>query len=170
MARSSRSLVGPRYAVPTHLHAARGTITLPYVGRFTWNQFWWLLGTVLVASHPWWLKYPILAVVVWAGPIGFLGLLCAFFPVNTRPFPVWVVVSARYLRRPRRAVWRPATRPSSGRDTDAFVRYAPRVWWLDDDQPSRLPSQGLALSAPVPNVAPRGGAREHASHSHASNP
>jgi hypothetical protein len=134
MARPSR-LAGPRYAVPTHLHAARGTITLPYIGRFTWRQFWWLLGAALVASLPWWLRLPLPAVVIWAGAVGVLGLVCAFVPINTRPFPLWLVVYARYLRRPRRAVWRPTPRRTAMAGHATFVRYAPRVQWLDDDRP-----------------------------------
>ena len=132
MQRSSAA-TGPRYPVPTHLHAARGTITLPLLGRFTWPQFWWLVGAAVMIGLPWWLlQLAPLVAAVWGTPVGVLALICAFVPINTRPFPVWLAVYARYRRRPRRAVWRPATRPTASAPSVTFVRYAPRVRWLPD--------------------------------------
>ena len=113
------------------VYVVRGTITVPLLGRFTWSQFWWLVGAAALVGLPWWLlQLAPLAAAAWGLPIGLLGLVCAFVPVNTRPFPVWLAVYARYRRRPRRAVWRPATRPTAGASSVAFVRYAPRVLWL----------------------------------------
>lgn len=74
-------------------------------GPFTWRQFVYLsggagLGVVLFFTAPF-------AIFILVGlPLGALAFLLAFYPVNNRPFSLFLEAMVGYFQRTRLYLWR----------------------------------------------------------------
>jgi hypothetical protein len=74
-------------------------------GPFTWRQFVYLLGGVGIATVLFITTHIIIFVLIGL-PIAGLALLLAFYPVNNRPFAVFLESVVQYLNSSRLYLWR----------------------------------------------------------------
>lgn len=74
-------------------------------GPFTWRQFVYLLGGVGIATVLFITTHPFIFVLIGL-PIAGLALLLAFYPVNNRPFAVFLESAVQYFNSSRLYLWR----------------------------------------------------------------
>ncbi len=75
------------------------------VGPFTWRQFVYLAGGA-GAGIMCYILLPFILFVLIAGPIAALACGLAFYPVNNRPFSVFLESVARYIVSARLYLWK----------------------------------------------------------------
>ena len=89
-----------RFAVPQFIE-----IEDKIIGPFTWRQFVWLMGGVGGAVILF-IMTPFIIFVIFGIPLGSLGILLAFYPVNNRPFSVFLESMVTYAQGAKLYLWR----------------------------------------------------------------
>jgi hypothetical protein len=74
-------------------------------GPFTWRQFIYLMGGGGLAAVLF-ITAPILVFMIVGLPAGVLAILLAFYPVNNRPFSVYLESMLRYMSGTKLYLWR----------------------------------------------------------------
>jgi len=74
-------------------------------GPFTWKQFVYLAGGVGLAVVVFFTMHPIIFALIGL-PIGGLSVLLAFYPVNNRPFELFLESVVHFYRNSRVYHWR----------------------------------------------------------------
>jgi len=74
-------------------------------GPFTWRQFVYLMGGVGIAVVLF-ITTPFIVFIFLGFPIGSLAILLAFYPVNNRPFSVFLESAVTFLRGTKLYLWR----------------------------------------------------------------
>jgi hypothetical protein len=93
-------MVGMRFEVPQFIE-----IEDKIIGPFTWKQFIYLAGGVGVAVV-FFLSFPIVIFVLFGLPAAILAFLLAFYPVNGRPFSIFLESMVNYYKSTRLFYWR----------------------------------------------------------------
>lgn len=75
------------------------------VGPFTWRQFVYLAGGI-GAGIIGYILLPFVLFILVSGPIIALAAVLAFYPVNNRPFSVFLESVARYITSARLYLWK----------------------------------------------------------------
>lgn len=75
------------------------------IGPFTWKQFVYLAGGVGVAVV-FFITFPLIIFVLFGLPLAILAALLAFYPVNNRPFSVFLESIVNYYQHTRLYYWR----------------------------------------------------------------
>lgn len=74
-------------------------------GPFTWGQFIYLMGGGGIAAVLFIVAHPIIF-LFFGLPVGALAILLAFYPVNNRPFSVYLESILRYMSGTKLYLWR----------------------------------------------------------------
>lgn len=74
-------------------------------GPFTWKQFIYLMGGGGIAAVLF-ITTPLIVFVIIGLPIGGLAILLAFYPVNNRPFSVYLEAMLRFMSGTKLYLWR----------------------------------------------------------------
>ncbi|MCA9360926.1 PrgI family protein [Candidatus Kaiserbacteria bacterium] len=75
------------------------------IGPFTWKQFVYLAGGIGVAVV-FFITFPLIISVLIGLPVAILALLLAFYPVNNRPFSVFLESIITFYKGTRLFYWR----------------------------------------------------------------
>ncbi len=75
------------------------------IGPFTWKQFVYLAGGIGVAIV-FFITFPLVIFVLFGLPLAILAGLLAFYPVNNRPFSIFLESMVTYYKRTRLYYWR----------------------------------------------------------------
>lgn len=75
------------------------------IGPFTWKQFVYLAGGIGVAIV-FFITFPIVIFVLFGLPLAILAGLLAFYPINNRPFSIFLESMVNYYQRTRLYYWR----------------------------------------------------------------
>ena len=73
-------------------------------GPFTWKQFIYIGGGSITVAVLFFMT-PFVVFLLVGGPIGLLSFLLAFYPVNHRPFSIFLESMLRYLKNHRLYLW-----------------------------------------------------------------
>jgi len=74
-------------------------------GPFTWRQFVYLMGGVGIATVLFITTHIIVFMLIGV-PIGSLAILLAFYPVNNRPFSVFLESAVTFMQGTKLFLWR----------------------------------------------------------------
>lgn len=74
-------------------------------GPFTWKQFIYLMGGGGIAAVLF-ITTPLIIFILIGLPIGGLAILLAFYPVNNRPFSVYLEAMLRFMSGTKLYLWR----------------------------------------------------------------
>lgn len=95
------------------------------VGPFTWKQFVYLAGGA-GAGIMLYILLPFFLFILTAGPIAALAAGLAFYPVNNRPFSVFLESVVRYIASARLYLWKKQDAPPAAQAAhDAIPLYTP---------------------------------------------
>ncbi len=75
------------------------------IGPFTWKQFVYLAGGIGVAVV-FFISFPLVVFVLFGLPLAILAGLLAFYPINNRPFSIFLESIVNYYKRTRLYYWR----------------------------------------------------------------
>lgn len=75
------------------------------IGPFTWKQFVYLAGGIGVAVV-FFISFPLIIFILFGLPLAILAGLLAFYPVNNRPFSVFLESVVNYYQHTRLYYWR----------------------------------------------------------------
>lgn len=75
------------------------------IGPFTWKQFVYLAGGIGVAVV-FFITFPLVIFVLFGLPLAILSGLLAFYPINNRPFSIFLESMVNYYQRTRLYYWR----------------------------------------------------------------
>tara|TARA_B100000745_G_C19989836_1_gene335564 strand:- start:32 stop:469 length:438 start_codon:yes stop_codon:yes gene_type:complete len=87
-------------------------------GPFTWKQFIYLMGGGGIALVLF-LTTPFIVFVLLGLPIGSLAILLAFYPVNNRPFSIYLESMLRFVSGTKLYLWRKQTSAVYGEESPA---------------------------------------------------
>lgn len=94
------------------------------IGPFTWKQFIYIAGGVGF-SVVLFLTAPLIIFVLFGIPLAILGGLLAYYPVNNRPFSIFLESVVTFYKRKRLYYWRKrADVVYRGRVEEAAVSYS----------------------------------------------
>lgn len=124
-------------------------------GPFTWKQFVYLMGGGGIAVVLF-VTMPFIIFVVLGLPIAGLAVLLAFYPVNNRPFSIYLESALRYMSGNKLYLWRkqrsvtysdrPAPAPATPEPINAIVSQNMHVPTVTKNHLSNL-SRNLELNA-----------------------
>ena len=74
-------------------------------GPLTWRQFVYVGGGAGIAAVLFFMA-PFIVFIIFAVPVAFLAFLLSFYPVNNRPFSIFLEAAVGYFRNTRLYLWR----------------------------------------------------------------
>lgn len=89
-------------------------------GPFTWKQFIYLIGGGGIAGVLF-ITTPFIIFLIFGLPVGGLAVLLAFYPVNNRPFSIYLESMLRFASGTKLYLWRKQNTMVYGNDTERNV-------------------------------------------------